>query len=222
MAGRKARIFPIFEDVPEVIDRLTDAQLGRVFRQTLNSYFGKETREDGDALVDFVALMLLKQAERYDRYREGQRAHGRKSTQKAEEVSPEGEVCEEAEAAAMVCTEEAEAAMVCTEEAAAAMGRVMQGNAGYGRLKEGNDPPSPSPGPSPSPSPKKNILCSTSVELLNSLSGSSFRATTKATQRLLAARSKEGLEPWEIAMGKTGQRSANSGLAVVFPVLPGG
>ena len=69
----------------------------------------------------------------------------------------------------------------------------MQGSAGYGSQRKGRDTPSPSPIPSQShPSPENNIICSTAVELLNSLSGSSFRGNTEKTKRLLAARTKEG------------------------------
>lgn len=46
-------------------------------------------------------------------------------------------------------------------------------------------PPSPSPIPSPS-------FYSKAVQLLNELSGSSFRASSKSTQRLIAAREREG------------------------------
>lgn len=49
----------------------------------------------------------------------------------------------------------------------------------------------PSDPPSPSPNPLNNI-CSKAVELLNSLSGSSFRSSTKTTQRLVSAREKDG------------------------------
>ncbi len=41
-----------------------------------------------------------------------------------------------------------------------------------------------------------NILCSKAIQLLNDLAGSSFRPTTKATQRLIAAREKENYS-WE-------------------------
>lgn len=50
----------------------------------------------------------------------------------------------------------------------------------------------PSDPPSPSPNPIKNIMCSKAVELLNALSGGSFRSDTKATQRVISAREKEG------------------------------
>lgn len=46
--------------------------------------------------------------------------------------------------------------------------------------------------PSPIPSPSPNDTCSKAVQLLNELSGSSFRATTKSTQKLIAAREREG------------------------------
>lgn len=48
------------------------------------------------------------------------------------------------------------------------------------------------PGISPSPYPYPNNTCAKAVQLLNDLSGSSFRATTKSTQRLIAAREKDG------------------------------
>ena len=43
---------------------------------------------------------------------------------------------------------------------------------------------------------KNNIMCSKAVELLNALSGSSFRASTNSTQRLIHARENEGYT-WE-------------------------
>lgn len=54
-----------------------------------------------------------------------------------------------------------------------------------------SDPPSPSPIPSPIPSPS-DTMCLTAIRLLNDLSGSRFRETTKATQRLIQALEKEG------------------------------
>ena len=51
--------------------------------------------------------------------------------------------------------------------------------------------PSASPIPSPIPSPNNNT-CAKAVQLLNDLSGSSFRANTKSTQKLIAAREKDG------------------------------
>lgn len=48
-------------------------------------------------------------------------------------------------------------------------------------------PPSPNPIPSPS-----DTMCLSAIRLLNDLSGSRFRETTKATQRLIQAREKEG------------------------------
>ena len=53
------------------------------------------------------------------------------------------------------------------------------------------------PCPSPVPSPIHDI-CSKAVELLNTLSGSSFRPTTKATQRMICARVGEGYTPEDI------------------------
>lgn len=50
----------------------------------------------------------------------------------------------------------------------------------------------PSDPPNPIPNPLNSIMCSKAVDLLNALSGSSFRADTKATQRLIAAREKDG------------------------------
>lgn len=50
-----------------------------------------------------------------------------------------------------------------------------------------SDPPSPNPIPSPS-----DTMCLSAIRLLNDLSGSRFRETTKATQRLIQAREKEG------------------------------
>lgn len=48
-------------------------------------------------------------------------------------------------------------------------------------------PPCPSPNPDP-----LNDICAVAVQTLNDLSGSSFRATSKTIQRVIAARIKEG------------------------------
>lgn len=45
---------------------------------------------------------------------------------------------------------------------------------------------------SPYPYPNPNNTCAKAVQLLNDLSGSSFRSTTKSTQKLIAAREKDG------------------------------
>lgn len=65
-----------------------------------------------------------------------------------------------------------------------------------------SDPPSPSPSPSPS------YICSKAIDLLNELSGSSFRSTTRKTQKIIAAREREGytLEDFEtVIRHKCGQ-----------------
>lgn len=51
---------------------------------------------------------------------------------------------------------------------------------------QSSDPPSPSPSPNPS------YICSKAIELLNELSGSSFRSKSQKTQKLIAAREREG------------------------------
>ncbi len=48
------------------------------------------------------------------------------------------------------------------------------------------------PIPIPIPVPNPNNTCAKAVQLLNDLSGSSFRDTTKSTQKLIAAREKDG------------------------------
>ena len=58
----------------------------------------------------------------------------------------------------------------------------------------------PSASPSPIPNPIPNDTCSKAVQLLNELSGSSFRATTKSTQKLIAAREREGYTLTDIEM----------------------
>lgn len=58
----------------------------------------------------------------------------------------------------------------------------------------------PSDPPIPIPNPLNSIMCSRAVDLLNALSGSSFRADTKATQRLIAARENEGYSLADIEM----------------------
>ena len=58
----------------------------------------------------------------------------------------------------------------------------------------------PSDPPNPIPNPLNSIMCSKAVDLLNTLSGSSFRADTKATQRLIAARENEGYSLADIEM----------------------
>ena len=50
----------------------------------------------------------------------------------------------------------------------------------------------PSDPPNPNPIPNPSNTCAKAVQLLNDLSGSSFRATTKSTQKLIAAREKDG------------------------------
>ena len=58
----------------------------------------------------------------------------------------------------------------------------------------------PSDPPNPIPNPSNSIMCSKAVDLLNTLSGSSFRADTKSTQRLIAARENEGYSLADIEM----------------------
>ena len=58
----------------------------------------------------------------------------------------------------------------------------------------------PSDPPNPIPNPSNSIMCSKAVDLLNALSGSSFRADTKSTQRLIAARENEGYSLADIEM----------------------
>lgn len=58
----------------------------------------------------------------------------------------------------------------------------------------------PSDPPNLIPNPLNSIMCSKAVDLLNALSGSSFRATTKSTQKLIAAREKEGYTLEDIEM----------------------
>lgn len=58
----------------------------------------------------------------------------------------------------------------------------------------------PSDPPNPIPNPLNSIMCSKAVNLLNALSGSSFRADTKGTQRLIAARENEGYSLADIEM----------------------
>ena len=54
--------------------------------------------------------------------------------------------------------------------------------------------------PSPSPIPIPNHTCAKAVQLLNDLSGSSFRASTKSTQKLIVAREKDGYTLEDIEM----------------------
>ena len=58
----------------------------------------------------------------------------------------------------------------------------------------------PSDPPNPIPNPLNSSMCSKVVDLLNTLSGSSFRADTKTTQRLIAARENEGYSLADIEM----------------------
>lgn len=60
--------------------------------------------------------------------------------------------------------------------------------------------PGTPPIPIPIPVPIPNNTCVKAVQLLNDLSGSSFRATTKSTQKLIAAREKEGYTLADIEM----------------------
>ena len=50
----------------------------------------------------------------------------------------------------------------------------------------------PSDPPSPSPYPSISNICSFAVQLLNELTGSSYRTTTKKTQTVISARVREG------------------------------
>jgi uncharacterized phage protein (TIGR02220 family) len=54
--------------------------------------------------------------------------------------------------------------------------------------------------PIPIPVPIPNNTCAKAVQLLNDLSGSSFRASTKSTQKLIAAREKDGYTLEDIEM----------------------
>ena len=54
--------------------------------------------------------------------------------------------------------------------------------------------------PNPIPNPNPSNTCAKAVQLLNDLSGSSFRATTKSTQKLIAAREKDGYTLEDIEM----------------------
>ena len=54
--------------------------------------------------------------------------------------------------------------------------------------------------PIPIPVPIPNNTCAKAVQLLNDLSGSSFQATTKSTQKLIAAREKDGYTLEDIEM----------------------
>ena len=56
------------------------------------------------------------------------------------------------------------------------------------------------PRTSPYPYPYPNNTCAKAVQLLNDLSGSSFRSTTKSTQKLIAAREKDGYTLEDIEM----------------------
>ena len=54
------------------------------------------------------------------------------------------------------------------------------------------------PNPNPIPNPCPSNTCTKAVQLLNDLSGSSFRATTKSTQKLIEARIKDGYTPEDV------------------------
>ena len=56
------------------------------------------------------------------------------------------------------------------------------------------------PSASPYPNPNPNNTCAKAVQLLNDLSGSSFRASTKSTQKLIVAREKDGYTLEDIEM----------------------
>lgn len=58
-------------------------------------------------------------------------------------------------------------------------------------MTNGNDG-EPGIPPNPIPIPNPSNTCAKAVQLLNDLSGSSFRATTKSTQKLIVAREKDG------------------------------
>ena len=72
------------------------------------------------------------------------------------------------------------------EPSAAKVSKVQQSAAKVSKVQQ-STPPIPNPIPNP-----VNNICSKAVDLLNNLSGSSFRANTKSTQRLISARLNDG------------------------------
>lgn len=69
--------------------------------------------------------------------------------------------------------------------------RGAKGSQGKPNTADGTDV-EPGIPPIPIPVPIPNNTCAKAVQLLNDLSGSSFRSTTKSTQKLIAAREKDG------------------------------
>lgn len=204
MARKKMRIFPLFEETRRLMDSFTDEQFGKVVRYALKRYYDSETQTDSDPLVCFAANVLLDQAARYDSFRDQQRSRAlgvRASDAVDEDAQPDGSCVADGEPEAS-CAEigkpnaelYAERSENTVEELQSQPGAANEG------FIQPNTPPSPSPipspvpspSPSPIPSPKDNSLCSDAVGLLNALSGGSFSPKTKATQRLISAREKEG------------------------------
>ena len=178
-------IFPLYEDARRVMAKLSDEQFGQVVRYAMDTYFDEQAEASADVLVETLATMLLEQVSRYDQYRQQQRE------KRSKKPACDGQNPSDGEKEQVSQTDDNQ-----VEQSATNDNQREQSATNGNQVQPPN--PNPSPSPNPIPNPKNNIICSTAVELLNSLSGSSFRATTKATQRLLAARCKEGFTPEDI------------------------
>ena len=166
MPKQRERIFPLYEEVRRVTATLTDAQFGKAVRYALSRYYCGEDQEESDGVVALAAAMMLDQAARYDKYREQQKENGMNAKNAGK-----------------------------PKEAKGSQGKPREAKGSQGKPKEAistHGGPRTPPSPSPSPSPDNNIICSKAVGLLNDLCGGSFRAETKGTQRLVAARLNEG------------------------------
>lgn len=96
---------------------------------------------------------------------------------------------EQASRYADFCNQKRENAKSKSKQSTAKCSESQQSTADDGKEQQ-STPPSPNPYPCPSLNP--SYICSKAIELLNELSGSSFRSKTPKTQKLIAARVKEG------------------------------
>lgn len=154
MSRVQNRIFPVFAEVLDVTNVLTNEQFGAMMRYTLGRYFGAAS-EEPEPLIRLASDMLINQAARYDNYRAQQRSNrrghkdnGAPRVTNDDHAQPNDTDCD-------------------------------------------NSDPGTSPNPNPSPDPINDIVRH-AVDLLNDLTGSSYRYNSRKTQHLIAARLRDG------------------------------
>ena len=208
MSSKAMMVFPLYEEMQRITASLSDEQFGQLIRYGMACYYNGQTRESEDPVVRVLGVVLMEQVSRYDRYRREQSEKRKKrnkmpeqGTQTAEDTSPEQgtQTAEDTSPEQGTQTEETKADK--GEQKGTNANKRLPPNPSPNPSPSPSPSPNPSPNPSPSPSPNPdpgNMICSKALELLNRLSGSSFRAATRATQRLIAARIKEGFTPEDI------------------------